>query len=160
MTSGNSRTSPRRPESGRGNLDEAPITVDLVLALHSPVGEKASLSSLRADPSAFREFALIEPIMCDLETIWADIRRNPYRTLAKTEGKRLLHEVHQFSSDVIPVPGPALSLPSRVAKSVGMRQLPAEWLVQDAVLTYDVYENRLLKHFLWCPIRLDPSIDK
>ena len=45
------------------------------------------------------------------------------------------------------MPGPMIAL---AGASFGSYQsLPQIWDVQESILTYDTYENRLLKHFLW-----------
>jgi predicted component of viral defense system (DUF524 family) len=129
--------------------DISEISVDLLFSLNSPAGEKANLASLRRRPSAFREYEFIKPMIRDLATIISHIRRSPYRTLAQRTEKRLLTEIYHLSGELAPVMGPAWALPDVVAQSLGIGQLPAEWLSRENVLTFDVYENRLLKHFLW-----------
>jgi len=130
--------------------DISAISEDLLFALNSPAAEKATFtSSGERPPSAFREYELVKHIVHDLAIVMSHIRRSPYRTLAQKTEKRLLHEIHQFSSDLVLMPGPTWRLPDVMVGSWGAKQLPAEWLVQENVLTYDVYENRLLKHFLW-----------
>ncbi len=45
------------------------------------------------------------------------------------------------------MPGPAVAIPVRHDRLPAV--WPAQWDVRRGVLTYDVYENRLLKQFLW-----------
>lgn len=129
--------------------DVSKFSLDLLLTLHSPAGEKAVLRASHANPSALREWELVRSLIDELAPIMKDIRRSPYRSLACRTEQRLLAKVHQFSGDVEPVVGPTWRLPDPIAKSLSMSELPAEWSVQESALTYDTYENRLLKHFLW-----------
>jgi hypothetical protein len=111
--------------------DISEISVDLLFALNSPAGEKANLASLGERTSAFREYELIKPMMRDLARIIADIRRSPYRTLAQQSEKRLLTEIYHFSGELVPMAGPAWALPDAMATSLGVGQLPAEWLSRE-----------------------------
>lgn len=125
------------------------VSIDLLLDLHSPASEKATLRYLRQHPSALRDYELLHPLVRSLGNVIEHIRRSPYRTLSEREESRLFHEVSRFSSDLRPTPGASVKLSSPLSQELGLEYLPQQWVVHEAVLTYDVYENRLLKHFLW-----------
>jgi Domain of unknown function (DUF2357)/PD-(D/E)XK nuclease superfamily len=124
------------------------ITVDLLIRLNSWTSEKAILQLRSQEIAPLRDYKLMKEIMRQLEDVMFHIRRYPHRLLRKQDDQRLLHEVHQFSSETVPIPGSVLELPERIAVVCGHNRLPEAWLVPQNTLTYDVYENRLLKQFL------------
>ena len=123
------------------------ITVDLLIRLNSWAREKAVLQLRNQEISPLRDYQLMKEIMSQLEDVMFHIRRNPHRLLHKQNDQRLIHEVHQFSSETMPIPGSILELPARISGVCGFHRLPEAWMVPQNTLTYDVYENRLLKHF-------------
>ena len=124
------------------------IATDLLFSVHSPVGERVIAQFGSKQASALREYQLIQPIVYEIRDTIAQIRRNPHRQLQEYTEQRLLYEVHQFSSETIPVSGAVVALPEAVASAYGIIYLPECWSVQRSALTYDVYENQLLKHFV------------
>lgn len=128
--------------------DISKIAIDLLFRLNSPAGEKAITQLREQEASALRNYELIQKIMDELEDVIASIRRSPQRILQQHSEQKLLHEVRQFSSETMPVTGVVLALSTRVAATCRMDYLPASWIVQQNTLTYDVYENRLLKQFV------------
>jgi hypothetical protein len=124
------------------------IAADLLFSVHSPVGERVIAQFGSKPASALREYQLIQPIVYQIGDTIAQIRRNPYRQLQEYTEQRLLYELHQFSSETIPVSGAVVALPEAVASAYCVTYLPESWSVQRSALTYDVYENRLLKHFV------------
>lgn len=129
--------------------DISQTAADLALRIQSPASEKAVLGAKEQPPSALREYELVQRLMFDMASVMAGIRRSPHRVLRDVSETRLAHEVLDFSGACSPVLGPSLPLPSGISKRVGLEAIPAVWLVQESTPTYDVYENRLLKHFLW-----------
>lgn len=127
--------------------DISAISEDLLYQLHAPAFERAKARSRQGKSSALREYQLIKAIQPDLAEVMSHLRRNPRRVLVgQTQGK-LLHQVRRFSGEVQPVPGPMVEL--AVGGGIPYPTLPQVWDVQENTLTYDTYENRLLKHFLW-----------
>ncbi len=124
--------------------DISQVATDLLFSLHSPAGVKVTARSRDKEQSALREFQLVQHIMHELCSVMARIRRNPYRSLQGYVEPRLLHEVCQFSREASPIPGPLVAL----ATPYTVPYLPLTWAVQQNKLTHDVYENRLLKHFI------------
>ena len=120
------------------------FATDLLFSLHSPAGVKVIARSRGKEQSALREYQLIQHIVHELGLIMARIRRNPRRSLQGYTDPRLIHEIRQFSSEATPIPGPSVLN----AKAGTVQYLPLVWSVQQNELTYDVYENRLLKHFI------------
>lgn len=128
--------------------DISDIATDLLFSVNSPVGERVVAQFGSKQTSALREYHLIQPIVYELGDIIAQIRRNPHRQLREYTDQRLLYEVRQFSGDTVPVSGSIVALPEKVATTFGIAYLPESWTVQRSNLTYDVYENQLLKHFV------------
>lgn len=122
---------------------------DLLFQLQSPAFERARIRSRRERSSALREYQLIKAIQPELADIMARLRRNPRRSLSINEEQMLVHQVPRFSAEVQPVPGPVQVLPAHLSSGLLRSDLPLSWTIQEQTLTYDVYENRLLKHFLW-----------
>ena len=128
--------------------DISEVATDLLFSVNSPVGERAVAQFGSRQTSALREYHLIQPIVYQLGDIIAQIRRNPHRQLREYTEQRLLYEVRQFSGETVPIAGAIVALPDRVAATSGIAYLPETWAVQRSNLTYDVYENQLLKHFV------------
>src|SRR2546421_533379 len=126
--------------------DVSKITVDLLFRLNSPAGEKAVTQYREEESSALRNYGLIHKIMNELDEVMDSIRRSPHRVLQEYSEQKLLHEVRQFSSETSPVGGAVLALPAQATTSRRLDLLPATWLIQQNTPTYDVHENRLLKH--------------
>lgn len=128
--------------------DISDVAVDLLFSVNSPVGERAVAQFGSKQTSALREYHLIQPIVYQLGEIIAQIRRNPHRQLREYTEQRLLYEVRQFSSETVLVSGASVALPDWMVATTGIAYLPETWTVQKSSLTYDVYENQLLKHFV------------
>ncbi|EFH85640.1 DUF2357 domain-containing protein [Ktedonobacter racemifer] len=124
------------------------IAVDLLIRLNSWSSEKAILQLRETTVSPLREYLLLKKIIHTMEDVVYHIHRDPHRRLGAQRKQKLLHEVRLFSHATIPVPGETVSLPAGVSASLGHAQLPTSWIVPESKPTYDVYENRLLKHFL------------
>ncbi len=124
------------------------FAIDLLFRLTSPTGEKAVTELEKEEPSPFREYIQVKGIIDALGDVMEHIRRNPYRVLHEEREQRYLREVRQFSSEAIPIAGTMTRLPSSIAARCAIEYLPEQWIVKRTLLTYDVHENRLLKHFV------------
>lgn len=122
------------------------FSADLLFQLFSWATERVSPAELEQMQSPLRTYTLAKELMKELEIALADITRAPHRALLSEVQRRRWHEVTAYSAALSPVPGPALAMP---AGGRGPAVWPAEWREERQALTYDVYENRLLKHFLW-----------
>lgn len=124
------------------------VSEDLLFQLQSPAYERAKPRARQAELSAFRDYHLIKDFLPQLANVIMNIRRNPHRQLAERHQQVLAHDVRSFSNDIFPVPGPAVKVNAGGA-TTHLVQIPQTWVVSEQVVTYDTYENRLLKHFLW-----------
>jgi hypothetical protein len=125
------------------------FAIDLLFRLTSPAGEKAITEPEKEEPSPYREYKQVKGIIDALKDVMEHIRRNPYRGLREEREQRYQREVRQFaSSEAMPIPGAMIRLPSSIAALCGIEYLPEKWIVQRTILTYDVHENHLLKHFV------------
>lgn len=129
--------------------DISQIAADLAIHIQGPASEKAVSRTRRRPHSALREYELVRRLMFDMAAVMAAIGRSPHKALRERSEMRLAHEVRVFSSSCSPILGSALRLPAAISETIAIKELPAQWWVQENILTYDVYENRLLKHFLW-----------
>ena len=124
------------------------FAIDLLFRLTSSTGEKAITELDTEEPSPYREFIQVKGIIDTLQDVFEHIRRNPYRMLHEEGEQRYLREVRQFSSEVIPIQGTMTRLPSSIVARCALEYLPEKWIARTTLLTYDVHENRLLKHFV------------
>jgi hypothetical protein len=129
--------------------DISQIAADLAIQIQGPASEKAVPRTRKRPHSAMREYELVRRLMHDMAAVMAAIGRSPHKALRERSETRLAHEVRAFSGSCSPIFGSGLQLPDAVSETIAIEELPSEWWVQESVLTYDVYENRLLKHFLW-----------
>lgn len=123
------------------------FSADLLFQLNSPATEMVTETSLEQLQSPLRAYYLIESLMSELDGALAHIKRMPHRALVSHNERRQWHEVTQYASHVAPEPGMSVALPLQPDQPP--RIWPQEWRVENQSLTYNVYENRLLKHFLW-----------
>lgn len=122
------------------------FSADLLFQLFSWATERVSLDQIEQMQSPLRTYTLAKELMKELEIALADIARAPHRSLVTEQQRRRWHEVTAYSAALSPVPGPVLALPTG---GRGPAVWPAEWREERQILSYDAYENRLLKHFLW-----------
>lgn len=123
------------------------ISADLLFQLQSPAKEYAGITRADNYQSPLRSYRLIENLIGDLESAIALIARAPHRVLVGRQEHRQWHELALAGANAIAVPGPAVAMPH--ARLGVPAILPREWAVERGELTHDVYENRLLKQFLW-----------
>ncbi len=129
-------------------LEEISSTAfDLLFSLKSPANARVKAAQRQWQTSALREFSLLQPIIFKLTSVMTNIKRNPYLKLAEFSDQRQLHEVSQYTAGALPSGGPLVKM-ALTSGSRTTRYLPQNWTVQQQFLTYDTYENRLLKHFL------------
>lgn len=125
----------------------AKFSLDLLLRLQSPATEWMSVDDLEESQSPLRSYRLIEQLMAELGTAMRQIELMPHQALVSQSERRQWHEVRDYSAEVTPVAGPTVALPQLRARLP--EAWPLQWDVSSHALTYDVYENRLLKQFLW-----------
>jgi len=142
-----SRMSYERYEQMLGDIQT--ISEDLLFQLQSPASERLTSRAQSYSSSALREYKLIKEVFPKLADVISDIRRTPHSQLTNHTQAEFIHQIKRFSSEVIPIPGPFIQLPQGVASGTAISVLPQLWSVEEHTLTYDTYENRLLKHFLW-----------
>lgn len=130
-------------------VDIAHVAEDLAYQIRSPAGEKAAIGPAASRSSAIREYKLVRTLMREMEQTMAAIRRSPHRDLAEARYPVLLHQAGHFGGEVEPVPGPLVLLPESMQTVLGLQTLPQNWMAIEHQPSYDVFENQLLKNFLW-----------
>jgi predicted component of viral defense system (DUF524 family) len=128
--------------------DISSIATDLLFSLHSPAKERAKRGERGQLSSAFRDYHHVQLIVYQLMGSVAQIRRHPYQQLQEYTDQRDVHQLRQFAGATPLAAGAVITLPETTATNVGVKYLPELWNVQQSRPTYDVYENRLLKHFI------------
>jgi hypothetical protein len=128
--------------------DLSKIAVDLLIRMNSWASEIYELQIRDQEVSPLRDYTLVKEIMRKLEDVIFHISLNPHRELQEHSVQQLLTEVERFSSEAVPIPGNVLVVPTRFGEVHNLKTLPEAWSVQKKTLTYDVYENRLLKQFV------------
>ena len=123
------------------------IALDLLLRLDSPAHELAAYGERKEDTSALHDYMQMSNILADLRDIMSQLRRNPLHTLRGQSVQQSWQHIIHFSPDATPLPGNYQAAPAILEKR-NVRYLPGTWLTQERRLTYDTYENRLLKRFL------------
>jgi len=124
------------------------ISVDLLFQLHSPASEQLQAEATRGKSAALREFALIESMYGELRDTIAQIRRSPHRALRQGSAERMLLEPGLHFGNAMPIPGPVIGVQMHGSNTLA-QTIPLYWTDFSGSPSYDVHENRLLKHFLW-----------
>jgi hypothetical protein len=127
--------------------DISNISVDLLFQLQSPAREQTGTALADQYQSPLRNYRLVKNLMGDLEKAMALIARTPHRALVGRQERRQWHEPAVIGANATAVPGPVVAVPN--ARPGIPAVWPFGWQVERSELTYDIYENRLLKHFLW-----------
>jgi len=130
-------------------VDIARVAEDLAYQIRSPAGEKVAIGASASRSSALREYKLVRSLVREMEQTMVAIRRSPHRVLAEARYPVLLHQVGRYGGEVEPAFGPMVLLPEPMQTALGLRTLPQNWVAIEHRLTYDVFENQLLKNFLW-----------
>jgi len=120
------------------------IAAGLLFSLVSSVSERVESVKHFQDASPLQDYRQISIIMGKLGKVLSAIRREPYRVLASKSEQRDWHEVWQFNGESQAIGGDCI----RVQRRGRSLTLPTVWQVPQTLLSYDVYENRLLKQFL------------
>lgn len=128
--------------------DLSTIAADLLFRLQSPASEYVESIKRFQETSLLQEYKKTKHIIRELQPILEHIRRNPYRTFANKQEERLWYELDQVSGEYQMVGGECISLQRRTGHQLRPLHVPTTWQIQQAVLSYDTYENRLLKQFL------------
>ena len=128
--------------------DLSEISLDLYFRLDSPAMEKAEYVERIQDTSPLHDYQQIRGIIEKLRDIMSHLRREPHYALHEQSIQQDWQEISHFSDRVAPLPGGSIILPQSLAERHRIHALPQRWTVQQSRPTYDIYENRLLKHFL------------
>lgn len=125
------------------------FSIDLLFRLRSPAGEYVVPENDGNRSSALREYSLLRQVFPELRHSVTAIRRSPHMALHTNSEVHLLFETMRIGDEAMPIVGNSLKVPcNRRDGQVGVAILPETWLVERRLHTYDVAENRLLKHFL------------
>lgn len=124
------------------------IALDLLYRLDSPANERAEYAPRLQDTSPLHDYKQICGIINELREIMTQIRRDPHHTLRDQSVQCDWQTAARFPAEAVPLPGASIALPASLAQKYGLRHLPLSWRTQERSLTYDTYENRLLKQFL------------
>ncbi|HEY4035763.1 MAG TPA: DUF2357 domain-containing protein [Ktedonobacteraceae bacterium] len=128
--------------------DLSETALDLLFRLDSPAMEKAEYVARVQETSPLHDYHQIRAIIEKLRDIMSHLHREPYSTLHEQSTQQDWQEISHFSDRVTPLPGESIILPQALAERHRIRALPQRWTMQQSRPTYDIYENRLLKHFL------------
>jgi hypothetical protein len=128
--------------------DLSRVALDLLFRLDSPAVEKTMYTSPFQETSALHDYKLIRKIIEEMRDILLHVRREPHATLCTQNVQQNIRELTRFTSGVVPVAGKTIYLPEQVAAKHRLPYVPESWTLQRNHLTYDTYENRLLKQFL------------
>ncbi len=128
--------------------DLSAIAIDLLFRLDSPALERAKYTQSFQETSSLHDYKQIRGIIEKLRDIMLRICREPHRTLHQQNIQQDWQEISRFSDEISPLPGESIRLPEPLARQRGITYIPQYWTAQRTALTYDMYENRLLKQFL------------
>ncbi|GHO56095.1 DUF2357 domain-containing protein [Ktedonobacter robiniae] len=128
--------------------DLSAIAADLLFSLVSSVSERVKSVRRLQETSALQDYRHVRAIVHKLGDVLSEIRRDPYYVLSKTTEQRDWHDVWQFNADCQSIGGDAIHVPRRSTGNARSLTLPTRWQVAHSTVSYDVYENRLLKQFL------------
>lgn len=128
--------------------DLSETALDLLFRLDSPAMEKAEYAARVQETSALHDYHQMRDIIEKLRDIMSHLRSEPYCALHEQSIQQDWQEISHFCDTVAPLPGGSIVLPQPLAERHRIHALPPRWTVQQSRPTYDVYENRLLKHFL------------
>jgi hypothetical protein len=134
----------------------AALSVDLWFRLLSPAVERTDYMRRLEETSPLHDYKQVRAIIEKLHPVMLHIRRRPHCTLQLSERQCSWQELAHYAGDARPLPGACLELPAERRPFGHVGHLPHDWQVQESGPSYDVYENRLLKHFLQrqLPVRL------
>ncbi|MBP7962076.1 MAG: DUF2357 domain-containing protein [Caldilineaceae bacterium] len=130
--------------------DISKVATDLLFQINAPASEQLSVKYKGDKPAAIREYEQIKRIIFEMSRIFPQIRRQPHKQLSTLAEERLIHEIPYFTPDIEPISGNYVTINRHQdPDSLEPIWVPERWQVNRAVPTYDVYENQLLKYFLW-----------
>lgn len=124
------------------------IATGLLFNLVSSVSERIESVKQLQEASPLQDYRHIRVIIDRLGDILSAIRRDPYRVLTNKIEQQDWHDVWQFNCDSQAIGGDIIHVPQHINGKVRSLALPTRWQVLQAIPSYDVYENRLLKQFL------------
>ncbi|GCE23603.1 DUF2357 domain-containing protein [Dictyobacter kobayashii] len=120
--------------------------IDLLFHLNSPALERANYTSHTRETSALHDYQQVRRIIGEMRDIILRIRLAPHTTLHTELVQQKLQQLRRFSPEMQPVAGARVPIPARNGQAA--RSIPHEWMTRRSYLSYDSYENRLLKHFI------------
>nr|BBH92025.1 hypothetical protein KTA_02240 [Thermogemmatispora argillosa] len=140
------KLSQRLYEQMRSEL--AALSLDLWFRLLSPAVERAAFARRLDETSPLHDYKQVRTLIEKLRPVMLHIRRRPHCSLQPVQRRCSWQELAHVGGGTQPLPGPSLELPAEQRPFGYVRHLPQQWQVEESQLSYDVYENRLLKHFL------------
>ncbi len=124
------------------------IAIDLLFRLDSPANERAIYAPSQQDASPLHDYRQIHTILGKLQSIMLQLRREPHYVLCSQTIQQDWQDVTSFSAETTPVESEYMLAPATLTLARGIRHLPQHWNVPQSQVSYDTYENRLLKQFL------------
>lgn len=131
----------------------ASFGINLLYRLGSPAHERVRAGKGARMTSSYEEYTKLDSIFTDVASALTQIRLMPHQVLAKFDDTANLADPEVRTGKARPLSGPMQRLSPVVARKLGLTALPLEYIRQQEFLTYDVYENQLLKHFLVSQLR-------
>lgn len=130
--------------------DLSKIAADLLFRLHSPAREYVSSVKRFQDTSSLHDYVQAKRIFEQMQDTFVHILREPYSVLHTRLEQRQWHEIRHFGSECHALRGEVVRFSRHTSanKQSPTLHIPATWQEPQTALTYDVYENRLLKQFL------------
>ena len=132
----------------RMKSDLSRIALDLLFRLDSPAVEKTEYTLPFQETSALHDYENVRLIIEKMRDVLLHIRQEPHSTLRPQNVQCNVRDLTHFTSSTLPVAGKSICLPDQLAADHRLPYVPERWVLQHNHLTYDTYENRLLKQFL------------
>jgi Domain of unknown function (DUF2357)/PD-(D/E)XK nuclease superfamily len=128
--------------------DISSVCVDLLFRIRSPAYGSASIHPKKPDTSPLREYEFLKHIMSEMTEAMEGICHDPHSEPSEQEEARNLDELDHIRDSDVPLVGSTIAIPPDLALHYENPDIPDQWLSRKEHITYDVYENRLLKYFI------------
>ncbi|GCE14590.1 DUF2357 domain-containing protein [Tengunoibacter tsumagoiensis] len=127
------------------------IAHDLFFQLRSLVTERVALAQNAEEASALNDYHKVRKLMDDFASILSAIRHDPHRVLKQQELQTGWQHLRTVDNNCQPVGHDMIRLSRRASP------IATTWRTSHPTLSYDMYENRLVKHFLsqLLPVKLE-----